>query len=50
MNIALGIAQLTYPVKAKAHQQNVFIQFFKHSTPIKKYPYYPFLTKLLLFP
>ena len=25
MNIAFGIAQLNYPVKAKAHQQNVFI-------------------------
>ena len=37
MNIAFGIAQLNYPVKAKAYQQNVFIQFFKHATPIKKY-------------
>ena len=37
MNIAFGIAQQNYPVKAKAYQQNVFIQFFKHATPIKKY-------------
>ena len=37
MNIAFGIAQLNYSVKAKTYQQNVFIQFFKHATSIKKY-------------
>ena len=49
MNIAFGIAQLNYPVKAKAYQQNVFIQFFKHATPIKKYHVILYKVSLLSF-